>query len=280
MLSQHKRSYFEPAPLGNPWNLSYVRTIRWSSEDSSFLTFMGPCVVNTFQYISKEMQLYTVYLYLKTALRVSGGTSTHHQDRTQLYLQHLVFVTPLLLSAAIVNATCRTHLYLQHLVFATPLLLSAANNCIYSIWYLSHRYCYLPLSRQVAITVWQIPTFTLLGRSLTSSLRACLVFPMCATWEVTDYTKNIGKKVKESLHRPWKFQKAETPIFPHSRHMEVVKTNRCTTYNSGHGFAALTLRGMALKWNCRTPSYTTFSRKTNQSKACKSWLLLSRDIRA
>jgi len=39
--------------------------------------------------------------YLETALRVSGGTSTHHQERKQLYLQHLVFVTPLLLSAAI-----------------------------------------------------------------------------------------------------------------------------------------------------------------------------------
>jgi len=30
-----------------------------------------------------------------------GGTSTHHQERKQLYLQHLVFVTPLLLPAAI-----------------------------------------------------------------------------------------------------------------------------------------------------------------------------------
>jgi hypothetical protein len=51
------------------------------------------------------MQPYTVYLrvYLKTALRVSGRTSTHHQERIQLYLQHLVFVTPLLLSAAIVE---------------------------------------------------------------------------------------------------------------------------------------------------------------------------------
>jgi hypothetical protein len=49
------------------------------------------------------MQRYTVYLYLETALYVSGGISTHHQERTQLYLQHLVFVTPLLLSAAIVK---------------------------------------------------------------------------------------------------------------------------------------------------------------------------------
>ena len=38
--------------------------------------------------------------YLETALHVSGGTSTHHQERIQLYLQHLVFVTPLLLPAA------------------------------------------------------------------------------------------------------------------------------------------------------------------------------------
>ena len=63
--------------------------------------FMGPCIV--FQYISNKMQRYTVYLYLETALHVSGGTSTHHQERIQLYLQHLVFVTPLLLPAAIVE---------------------------------------------------------------------------------------------------------------------------------------------------------------------------------
>ena len=42
-------------------------------------------------------------IYLETALHVSGGTITHHQERTQLYLQHLVFVTPLLLPAAIVE---------------------------------------------------------------------------------------------------------------------------------------------------------------------------------
>jgi len=47
------------------------------------------------------MQRYTVYLYLETALHVSGGISTHHQERIHLYLKHLVFVTPLLLSAAI-----------------------------------------------------------------------------------------------------------------------------------------------------------------------------------
>jgi hypothetical protein len=49
------------------------------------------------------MQRYTVYLYLETTQHVLGGTFTLHQERIQLYLQHLVFVTPLLLSAAIVK---------------------------------------------------------------------------------------------------------------------------------------------------------------------------------
>jgi hypothetical protein len=61
---------------------------------------MGPCIINIFQYISNKMQLYTVYLYLETTVHVSGGTTTHHQERMQLYIQHLVFVTPLLLPAA------------------------------------------------------------------------------------------------------------------------------------------------------------------------------------
>jgi len=64
---------------------------------------MATCIVSIFQYISNMMQRYTVHLYLETALHVSGGTSTHHQERIQLYLQHLVFVTPLQLSAVIVE---------------------------------------------------------------------------------------------------------------------------------------------------------------------------------
>jgi hypothetical protein len=62
---------------------------------------MGPCIVSIFQYtrISNKMQRYTLYLYLETALHVSGGTSIHHQERIQLYLQHMLFVTQLLLSA-------------------------------------------------------------------------------------------------------------------------------------------------------------------------------------
>jgi hypothetical protein len=70
------------------------------------LTFMDPCILSIFQHISNKMQRYTVYLYLETALHVSSVTSTHHQERIQQYLQHLVFVTQLLLSAA-TNSTLK-----------------------------------------------------------------------------------------------------------------------------------------------------------------------------
>jgi len=53
-------------------------------------------------HIQQDATLHSL-LYLETVLHVSGGTSTHHQECMQLYLQHLVFVTPLLLLAAIVE---------------------------------------------------------------------------------------------------------------------------------------------------------------------------------
>ena len=57
---------------------------------------------NILIYIQKDATLHSLF-YLETALHISGGTSTHNQERKQLYLQHMVFVTPLLLSAAIVE---------------------------------------------------------------------------------------------------------------------------------------------------------------------------------
>ena len=57
---------------------------------------------NILIYIQQDAKLHSSF-YLETALHVSGGTITHHQERKQLYLQDLVFVTPLLLSAAILE---------------------------------------------------------------------------------------------------------------------------------------------------------------------------------
>jgi len=87
------------------------------------------------------MQHYTVYLYLETALHVLGGASTHHKKRIQLYLQHLVFVTQLLLSAAIVeelelvSVCCGWHicklLYMFRVVL--PPIIRSAYSSIYSL---------------------------------------------------------------------------------------------------------------------------------------------------
>jgi len=54
---------------------------------------------NILIYIQHDATLHPLF-YLETALHVSGGTTTRHQERKQLYLQHLVFATPLLLPAA------------------------------------------------------------------------------------------------------------------------------------------------------------------------------------
>ena len=60
---------------------------------------VGKVEGNILIYVQQDATLHSLF-YLETALHVSGGTTTHHQERKQLYLQHLVFVAPLLLPAA------------------------------------------------------------------------------------------------------------------------------------------------------------------------------------
>jgi len=61
-------------------------------------------------YVQQDATLHILF-YLETALHVSGGTLTDHQERIQLYLQHLVFVTPLLLPAAIAASSSKCDKY-------------------------------------------------------------------------------------------------------------------------------------------------------------------------
>jgi hypothetical protein len=46
---------------------------------------------NTLIYIQQDATLHSLF-YLEIALHVSGGTTTHHQKRIQLYLQRLISV--------------------------------------------------------------------------------------------------------------------------------------------------------------------------------------------
>jgi hypothetical protein len=62
------------------------------------LTFMSHCN-NILIYIQQDATLHRLF-YLETYMFL---LYTHHQERKQLYLQHLVYVRPLLLFAPIVE---------------------------------------------------------------------------------------------------------------------------------------------------------------------------------
>jgi len=84
--------HLQDRPFFLPWmfRLNHRRPDHWGT---SYITQL-------LIYIRQDATLHSLF-YLETALHISGGTSTHNQERKQLYLQHLVFVTPLLLPAAI-----------------------------------------------------------------------------------------------------------------------------------------------------------------------------------
>ena len=77
---------------------TYSHLKRIVSTNLTFNVYGSVHRKNILIYIQQDATLHGLF-YLETALHVSGGTTTHHQERKQLYLQHLVFVTPLLLPA-------------------------------------------------------------------------------------------------------------------------------------------------------------------------------------
>ena len=71
-----------------------------------YLTFRGPFIVNVFLIMINKMQSYTGFYFCKVLymFRVDPPPIVRS---TTLYLQHLVFVKPLLLPAAIVEDSGR-----------------------------------------------------------------------------------------------------------------------------------------------------------------------------
>jgi hypothetical protein len=69
-----------------------------SGEQTTVSTASGICQTGILIYIQQDATLHSLF-YLETAVHVSGCNTTHHQERKQLCLQHLVFVRPLLLPA-------------------------------------------------------------------------------------------------------------------------------------------------------------------------------------
>jgi hypothetical protein len=59
-------------------------------------------IQNILIYVQQDVTLHGLFLSGNCSIPyVSSGNTTHHQKRKQLYLQHLIFVRPLLLPAAI-----------------------------------------------------------------------------------------------------------------------------------------------------------------------------------
>jgi hypothetical protein len=77
----------------SPLLQSFVTTTQPQNVKLQSLCFIAGTVLLILIYIQRDATLHNLF-YLETALHVSGGTSTHLQERKQLYLQYLVLVTP------------------------------------------------------------------------------------------------------------------------------------------------------------------------------------------
>jgi len=97
---------------------------------------------NILIYIQQDATLHSLF-YLETALHVSGGTITLYQESKQLSLQHLVFITQfpccVMWLAYVTHSTQHGKLLYMFRVVPSPFI-RRANNCLYSIWYLSHSF--------------------------------------------------------------------------------------------------------------------------------------------
>ena len=112
-----------------------IKSQNSSSKFKIFLKFRGPCIVSCiFRYISNNMQRYTAHLFLENCstyigwyLHPSSGAHTTLSTASG--------------TCQTVTATCR---YRGR--GGTATIIRSTLNCIYSIWHLSNRYCYLSLS--------------------------------------------------------------------------------------------------------------------------------------
>jgi hypothetical protein len=103
--------------LSNVFNykiLQYTKVFSWglSTPSMDFLSNTPgraiPLFIAYYSNIYPTRCNVTQFILSGNCSTCFGWYFTHHQKRKQLYLQHLVFVTPLLLSAAIVEETHST----------------------------------------------------------------------------------------------------------------------------------------------------------------------------
>jgi len=97
----------------------------------------------------------------------------------------------------------------------TPPIIRSAYNCIYSIWYLSHRYCYLPLS-------WRTSNSSTIAAGCSNGVtntRCCRYSSACSWWwvEVPPETCKVPDAVDTVLCAPddrWRYHQKHVEQFP------------------------------------------------------------------
>jgi hypothetical protein len=94
------------------------------------------------------------FLYMGRTVCNPLNAELNHICHLLVLLENLTFMGPCIVSifqyTCISNEMQRYTVYIWKLLYmfrvVLPPIIRNAYNCIYSIWYLSHRYCYLPLS--------------------------------------------------------------------------------------------------------------------------------------
>jgi len=144
----------------------------WKPRENFFNVYVSVHRNNILLYIQQDATLRSLF-YLENSLHVSGGTITHHQKRKQLYLQQLVFVTTLLLSAAIVEelepvwvccgwrtpptAHCKFVGYIVEFFFSVirTFFYSEAGNIVAKRTFLQGRYKRLPVQQLLLLITYK-----------------------------------------------------------------------------------------------------------------------------
>ena len=124
-LPNEESSYVVACVSGITRRSDHSRNVKMSS---TALTFMRLCIVNVFSSTTNKMQCYTIFFTVVSALHVSSGFSTHHQELKNYtcsirYLSNLFVATasrgePAAHHQELKNCTCSI-VYLSNLFAVT-----------------------------------------------------------------------------------------------------------------------------------------------------------------
>jgi hypothetical protein len=99
-----------------------------------------------YEVVNKEI-LNAIYICIYHTFKLFDTVGLHTNTRVRAYVKKKIAYSNILVYPTRCNFT--QFMYVWKLLYmfrvVTPPIIRSAYNCIYSIWYLSDRYCYVPL---------------------------------------------------------------------------------------------------------------------------------------